>query len=837
MLLILAALVVAGAATIAATQRSDAVGFAAIAVVPFEYDLTGVDAGADGVDDGGDPTDLASGAIAAYLPVGAGVNVVEVVTATTAFPTSTVAGSLAPEAVNVGAPAGTIARVPSLGGAIDITIVFTNAAGAVADPGAADQDIITITTTAGGINSATGGTTAVMNSYDFDAATLPTPHGGVGTNVDGGAFSLFSGGVAATATLSVNAGGIIGDDTIAGVGNAPVVEFVGPVSTATFAAPRTAGLVAVAGANPAPSVNGDAPFQSGAAAGLNSVAAPGQHLFYVITADADGRVGLDGTTGNLTLSNITGGATILASTGSVGAAPLAVTAVTTNDEAALFGAIADAGTESAAQHGNLAFAVLTTAGTAASGTLTVNLLGFGSASDSVDFIASGNGATVTLSDAAAGDLNISEAGAGANPVTSRLITLVDANGNAATGTTAQLDVGQTTTGALDFGVGATIALAETNANAAVGTTSGAGVIAASGLTEIAGTGTFPLGIASAAALPATAPGTYELTVTVTVAAVVVDTVSTTVTVSGAATLGVLGAITDAGGVDVSAAPAVGQGGILNVSITWTDALSNPIPSGTAVALGTPVNNLLTNTANAASDDTGAIVYSLVAGTVSGLGTQTFQSPGGTAASIQFVVEVGGSGGNNPDGLVASGDTTIEASIGDQVQLTVVASSGGTALGSAIILFESGTTTPAPSQSSTSATGEASAFVTSGTAGTVVVSATAVTEGATSLIPVAGVSPVIFTITFGATTVALADGATATFTTWSGGDTTASQVFENVTNLVIVHKFTGDISGPNGGWAPYTSSPNAPAALKENYTLSNGDILFIITDGAVTISVS
>ena len=75
---------------------------------------------------------------------------------------------------------------------------------------------------------------------------------------------------------------------------------------------------------------------------------------------------------------------------------------------------------------------------------------------------------------------------------------------------------------------------------------------------------------------------------------------------------------------------------------------------------------------------------------------------------------------------------------------------------------------------------------------------------------------------------LVDSASSTFVTWQGGDV-ASSVFENVADLVRVWKWTGTM------WVGYNSNPAAPAGTKTNFTLSNNDIIYVVSNGPVSLS--
>ena len=79
-----------------------------------------------------------------------------------------------------------------------------------------------------------------------------------------------------------------------------------------------------------------------------------------------------------------------------------------------------------------------------------------------------------------------------------------------------------------------------------------------------------------------------------------------------------------------------------------------------------------------------------------------------------------------------------------------------------------------------------------------------------------------------TTYTLADSAVSMFHTWQGGDAT-SAVFENVPDLKIVWKWQDET------WLPYVPHPKAPSRTKTDYSLANGDTLYVISDGPVEIT--
>ena len=82
---------------------------------------------------------------------------------------------------------------------------------------------------------------------------------------------------------------------------------------------------------------------------------------------------------------------------------------------------------------------------------------------------------------------------------------------------------------------------------------------------------------------------------------------------------------------------------------------------------------------------------------------------------------------------------------------------------------------------------------------------------------------------GPTIVELSTEAVSTFYHWYSGDAYSSDIFENVAGLVAVWKYTGAM------WVGYVSNPNAPDSTKTGFSLADGDTLWIVTSGAVSIS--
>ena len=79
-----------------------------------------------------------------------------------------------------------------------------------------------------------------------------------------------------------------------------------------------------------------------------------------------------------------------------------------------------------------------------------------------------------------------------------------------------------------------------------------------------------------------------------------------------------------------------------------------------------------------------------------------------------------------------------------------------------------------------------------------------------------------------TTYTLADSAVSMLHTWQGGDAT-SAVFEDVPDLKIVWKWQDET------WLPYVPHIEAPSRLKTDYSLANGDTLYVVSDGPVEIT--
>ena len=84
---------------------------------------------------------------------------------------------------------------------------------------------------------------------------------------------------------------------------------------------------------------------------------------------------------------------------------------------------------------------------------------------------------------------------------------------------------------------------------------------------------------------------------------------------------------------------------------------------------------------------------------------------------------------------------------------------------------------------------------------------------------------------GPTVIELTDGPDSTYVAWSDDwGTVSSSTFENVPGLVVVWKWTGIM------WIGYTSSPTAPDATKTNFNVGPGDVIYVVSNGAVTITI-
>ena len=312
----------------------------------------------------------------------------------------------------------------------------------------------------------------------------------------------------------------------------------------------------------------------------------------------------------------------------------------------------------------------------------------------------------------------------------------------------------------------------------------------------------------------------------------VEVETVTINIAGIAATASLVSVVDGAGVDVTADPKVGINELLVITINWTDANGNPIANGTlagprAVPAVTPIATLGVVTAVTGSDDAGNTTATYVSGAVSGI--STFTAAIG-AATVQFTVEVGGTGGGVIDSLASANGVDVDAAVGAQVQLTVLASIEGVPTANAIIQFESNSGRATPALPSSNAAGEASTFVTSSVAGVVVVSATAVTQGVGGvLIPVQGIDTVIFTITFGGTSVQLSTGAVSTFLAWSGPQVDSS-TFDGVAGLVIIWWWN-----ENAEWIAFVPGSDI-AALQNVFVVDTFAVIFIVTTGETNVGI-
>ena len=312
----------------------------------------------------------------------------------------------------------------------------------------------------------------------------------------------------------------------------------------------------------------------------------------------------------------------------------------------------------------------------------------------------------------------------------------------------------------------------------------------------------------------------------------VVTLDGTFVVSGVAAAGALVSVVDGAGEDITADPKVGINELLVITINWTDANGNPIANGTLAGPGgppaTPIATLGLLTAPTGSNDAGNTTVTYVAGGASGIATFTAVID---AAVVQFNIEVGDTGGGVIDSLASANGVDVDAAVGAQVQLTVLASIEGVPAANAIIQFESNSARVTPELPSSNAAGEASTFVTSSVAGVVVVTATAVTQGVGGvLIPVQGIDTVIFTITFGGTSVQLSTGAVSTFLGWSGPRVDSS-TFDGVAGLVIIWWWNEN----DAEWTAFVPGSDI-AALQNVFVVDTFDVIFIVTTGETNVGI-
>ena len=652
----------------------------------------------------------------------------------------------------------------------------TNAVGGIVDflidlnmPGTAD-DIVNIAVTLGGINAIGGPATLLVLDDD----------GLDGSPGDNGlaAFSLFAQNIRGQASVTVTSGALTGVSVGAPVAEGlPKAHFVGAATAGAFVDTFFGTVDAHGTHNPKTFVAGTA----------NAFDAAGSNFWFVNFHDAGGFNVLNGQLVSIALS-VTVGAASIPAFASVPRGQPALANVVTDDElgiAPLEGAERD--------RGSVGFGLTTAASTPSNGTITVTL---GTVVLTRAFTATG--AAVDLVSATAPGAAILSVAGGTNPGPSLwAIVIADSAGNGLAAfrpavVTPTVDVA----GQLDF----------------------------KDLDLVAGT--WNLGITPAATA---VPGTYTVTLTLATGLVTNDTITFEVVIGGATTT-LTHTITDAAGTDITAAPRVGIGEFITIVLTATDANGNPPPNATIVGGAGPNLGLVrmpvapaTNTAG-----TSTVVYVAPAAT----GIVTFNYLIG-AVNDTFTVEVGGVGGQLIDGLAADGDTVIDANVGDQVSLTVIATLLGVNTPDAIIRWEATSGSPTPSEGSTGTDGGHTTVVTSTVTGTVTVTATAVSEGVNDKVPVPGVESVTFTISFGSSTVVFTTGAQATYQSWESADADSS-VFENVAGLVAVWIYDGT------NWLIYASDPDAPNNLKMAFVVTSGpprSILFVVSTGPVTLTLN
>ena len=657
----------------------------------------------------------------------------------------------------------------------------TNAVGGIVDflidlgeaadtPKVVADDIVNIAVTLGGINAIGGPATLLV----LDKAGLD------GTADGGGmaAFSLFAQNIRGQASVTVTSGALTGVSMGARVDGLPKAHFVGAATAGAFVDT----VLETTGGTHNPKT-----FVAGTANAFGM----GSNFWFVNFHDAGGFNVLNGQLVSIALS-VTVGAASIPAFASVPAGQPALANVVTDDEA-------DIGNLGGSQldRGSVGFGLTTAASTPSNGTITVKL------------------GTVVLTRAFT--------------ATGAAVDLVSATAPGGAG------IG----GAILSVVGGTNALGSLWAiviadSAGNGLAASAPAIAPAVVTptvDVAGQLTFDpvLDAGTLKITPAATavPGTYTVTLTLATGLVTNDTITFEVVIGGATTT-LTHTITDAAGTDITAAPRVGIGEFITIVLTATDANGNPPPNATVVGGAGPNLGLVqvppaTNTAG-----TSTVVYVAPAAT----GIVTFNYRIG-AVNDTFTVEVGGVGGQLIDGLVADGDTVIDANVGDQVSLTVIATLLGVNTPDAIIRWEATSGSPTPSEGSTGTDGGHTTVVTSTVTGTVTVTATAISEGVNDKVPVPGVESVTFTISFGSSTVVFTTGAQATYQSWESADADSS-VFENVAGLVAVWIYDGT------NWLIYASDPDAPSNLKMAFVVTSGpprSILFVVSTGPATLTLN
>ena len=201
-----------------------------------------------------------------------------------------------------------------------------------------------------------------------------------------------------------------------------------------------------------------------------------------------------------------------------------------------------------------------------------------------------------------------------------------------------------------------------------------------------------------------------------------------------AAAGFIVSIVDIRGVDVTANPTVGLNGTLFINTAWTDANGDAVSIGSVIGIGVPgaVASLGRFITASTSNALGQVSHLYDGGATRGIATLTLTLG---VETIRFTVEVGG---GVVDALSAAAAVDIDAAVGDQVVLAVIAMANRHPSEDTLIRYESAQTV-VPSQARTDANGRASAVVTSDDARVVTVIVTAVSDP--GRIPIGGVNSI------------------------------------------------------------------------------------------------
>jgi len=408
--------------------------------------------------------------------------------------------------------------------------------------------------------------------------------------------------------------------------------------------------------------------------------------------------------------------------------------------------------------------------------------------------------------AGAGDANISPNGAGTNIYGAWGIQVNDANGVGVPGIAAgtfTVTNNAANPGAMVFG-------AANNAGAAQAPD--VAPVALAGVAGVPGAYTVFIG---AGAL--TAAGTYSVDANIFLGGVLPSLVETfTINVGGAAATGVASVgdvASGTSGLSTAGASlaAVGPNESVPITFTFTDAAGNSVPGGSAVAIATTAGVGSIIPAGAQVTTNGAATWTFVAPNFSG--TQTVTAQQGAIVS-QVEIEVGGTGGGNPDAISVVGDAEIDADTGALVAVSFLVERDGAAVDDALVRFDTTCGETSPDETDTTADGLATTTFQSNSAGTCMLTAQVYTLGlGGTVIPTDGLEASI-TINVGGSVLSLVAGGQFVFASFSG---TASEIFG--ANTTIVWKFLG----VDAGWVSYFADVGV-----ENFSVAPGDVLWVVS---------